>query len=127
MKKILLIEDVKMYSQMTEDLLSRSGYQVEVVSKLPLSPEDPTFKALVDRANEFYCIVWDANIAFGEKDTIKTHEGFIQAFAEVFTRPMITFSSSDTHRILQLQAGCTHDLGFKDPVKLLNLLKTFPK
>jgi CheY-like chemotaxis protein len=112
MKKILLFEDDKEVCQNVVEVLSNSGFQVEVVNELDYSVTSPSFQALVARADEFSAIVWDGYM--NRIETIVTTNGFIEAFAKVFKGPMIAFSKSDRIRRIQIAQGCTSLIDNKD-------------
>lgn len=122
MKNILLIEDNANCSCFIIECLKRAGYSIEPVERLPTSPSDGKFQKLLQRAQEFDLVIWDADI-FNGAQSVMTFDGFIQAFALVFKGPMLANSKQDNYREKQMAVGCTHEVEDKDPSTLLRIVK----
>ena len=122
MKKILLIEDSPNCSCFLTECLQRAGYSIELVEKLPPSPTSRKFQEILQRAQEFDLVIWDADV-FDGSQSVMTFDGFIQAFAQVFKGFMLANSKQDHYRAKQMDAGCTHEVEDKDPAILLRIVK----
>jgi hypothetical protein len=122
MKKILLFEDDKEVCQNVVEVLSNSGFQVEVVNELDYSVTSPSFQALIARADEFSAVVWDGYM--NAQETIVTTNGFIEAFAKVFKGGlMVAFSRGDSVRRKQIAQGCIRLVKDKDARHLRSILR----
>ena len=122
MKKVLIIEDDPSCSLFLTESLQRAGYSIELVDRLPPRSSDKEFQTILNRATEFDLVVWDADVVAGGQ-SVKTYEGYIQAFVKVFKGGMLANSRQDHYRAKQMAAGCTHEVPNKDPDRLLVLVK----
>lgn len=115
MPKALIFENHPACALTLERSFKTAQYETEVITRIPASPEDPMFRELLSRAPQFDVIVWGSRMETIEGGfTIYTHEGFIQAFAEVFKGPMIANSSMPEERQKLRSAGCNYSCNSKE-------------
>jgi hypothetical protein len=122
-QRVLLFED-RPIGEMIKDLLEAKGHFVILIKFLPTSPSHPSFQKILANAETYDLVIWDEEMVDG-KVTIKSSDGFIQAFKKVYGDnpvPMIANSSEADCRWQQLTAGCSHECVNKNVIALLSMV-----